>query len=79
MRSMDDSQASWESVEGVCPWWLAWMEAKSLDGGKTGMDERKCEGYTTPYNNSPFPGALLVMMSTTTNGDVMSHNTTNNY
>ena len=25
-----------------------------------------CEGYTTPYNKSPFPGVLLVMMATTT-------------
>src|SRR5882724_11187395 len=25
-----------------------------------------CEGYTTPYNESPFPGALTVMMATTT-------------
>src|SRR5882724_13612676 len=27
---------------------------------------RTCEGYTTPYNKSPFPGALLAMMATTT-------------
>jgi len=27
---------------------------------------RSCEGYTTPYNESPFPGALLVTMATTT-------------
>jgi len=25
-----------------------------------------CEGYTTPYNESLFPGALLAMMVTTT-------------
>jgi len=25
-----------------------------------------CEGYTTPYNESPFPGALPAMMATTT-------------
>src|SRR5882724_293409 len=24
-----------------------------------------CEGYTTPYNESPFPGMLLVTMATT--------------
>jgi len=25
-----------------------------------------CEGYTTPYNKSPFPGASLATMATTT-------------
>ena len=25
-----------------------------------------CEGYTTPYNESPFPGELPAMMATTT-------------
>jgi len=24
-----------------------------------------CEGYTTPYNESPIPGALLATMATT--------------
>ena len=32
-----------------------------------------CEGYTTPYNKSPFPGALLTMMSTTTNRDTLQY------
>jgi len=27
-------------------------------------DDYDCEGYTTPYNKSPFPGALLAMMAT---------------
>ena len=41
----------------------------SLASGLKGVDEEggaNCEGYTTPYNNSPFPGALLVTMATTT-------------
>ena len=32
-----------------------------------------CEGYTTPYNESPFPGGLLATMSTTTNRDTLQY------
>jgi len=28
--------------------------------------EDVCDGYPTPYNESPFPGALPVTMATTT-------------
>jgi len=32
-----------------------------------------CEGYTTPYKESPLPGVLLAMMSTTTNKDTLQY------
>jgi len=35
-----------------------------------------CEGYTTPYNESPFPRVLLAMMSTTTNRDTLQYKST---
>ena len=41
-------------------------------GGRTWIEVQTglgCESYITPYNESPFPGVLLAMMSTTTNRD----------
>jgi len=32
-----------------------------------------CEGYTTPYNDSPFPWELKVMMSITINRDTLQY------
>jgi len=40
------------------------------------MREIECEGYTTPYNESPLPGVLLVTMSTTTNRDTLQYEST---
>jgi len=37
------------------------------------LNKHKYKGYTTPYNESPFLGALLVTMSTTTNRDTLQY------